>query len=547
MRSARLIATLALAVAVLTAACERGDEPPPPTPTATPGVVATAPPTPTATVLPTPPPTPSPEPAAAQTATPTPTPTPTATVEPTPQGTPAPDPTPAPTTAAKPTPEPKPPPRHWQPAIHEIETDHDALGRVFFERGDEMELELRHAFGLFFLDVGTGGVEGWTWPEPLLPSPGNRFVYFPSDETPVLYDRLTERSYTWDPDEMTLMRAAYSPSHLSSLLGWGTDAGEHLVFGSGSDYAVGDASMYAVIDASMHAVASFEFTEAVGLFGGWAHPNGTHLLMRSAHTGDDRLYSVHLRAGMDAKIRTRTSPRTERGSRVQVSNAGDGFALISRSDEGTCSVERLDWTLSTLSDVSLPCDPWRGIDLSPDGRLAATVLLSVGEAIAEPGLFSRLTTVSIFDAATGEERLRIKGALFSDALFSVHRGRTRWLSDGSGLALDTRDDTRIVRLEDEQGGVFAPDAHWWWGLLIPGPDRADRLDRPFALYLAYCAAGDDEDSADGRCRVLRARVVDDAGGEIASARVTLRIAPGSAWDVGRGSIDAVAYDRTSWV
>ena len=161
--------------------------------------------------------------------------------------------------------------------------------------------------------------------------------------------------------------------------------------------------------------------------------------MRSAQTGGDTLYSIDLRAGIDAKMRTRTLPPTNRGSRIQVSSTGDGFAVISPSDDGTCSVERLDWTLSTLSDVSLPCDPWRGIDLSRDARLAATVLLSVGEAIEEPGLFSRLTTVSIFDAATGEERLRIKGALPSEALFGVHEGRTRWLSDGSGLVVDTRE------------------------------------------------------------------------------------------------------------
>ena len=235
MRSGRLIAALALALAVLTVACERGDESPPPTPTATPEMVATALPTPTATVAATPTPTATPT----QTATPTTTPTqtPAATIEPTPEATPVPDPTPAPTPTPKPTAPPKPPPPpsqcpepsttlavrpvssaaperppgRWQPAIQEIEADHDALGRVFFERDDAMELELCHAYGLFFLDVETGSVEGWTWPEPILASPGNRFVYFPSDETPVLYDRLAERGVHVGPgrDDLDASRVGH--------------------------------------------------------------------------------------------------------------------------------------------------------------------------------------------------------------------------------------------------------------------------------------------------------------------------------------------------
>ena len=51
----------------------------------------------------------------------------------------------------------------WQPAIREIATDREELGRVTFEPGDEMELTLCDAAGLFFLDVQTGSVEGWTW------------------------------------------------------------------------------------------------------------------------------------------------------------------------------------------------------------------------------------------------------------------------------------------------------------------------------------------------------------------------------------------------
>lgn len=433
----------------------------------------------------------------------------------------------------------------WQPAIQEIVTDHEALGRVYFERGDEMELELCDAFGLFFLDVETGSVEGWTWPSRVLPSPGNRFVYFPSDVTPVLYDRLIGRSYTWDASELSPVvrenakELRYQGNYTNELLGWGAGAEERLVFRT--------ENRYAVVDESMEAVAAFELPEDASPDTWWAHPTGTYLLARSPgnDSPESLLHSVDLSGGRQATVQIPQSPPAYRDSRVQVPSAGDGLAVISWNEDETCTISRFDWNLSLLSEASLPCD-WSGIDLSPDGTSAATVTLSVGQEVSEPGIFQRLTTVSVFDAATGEERLRVKGALPSDALFSVHAGRSRWLADSSGLVLDTRADSRIVRIEDSRVGVFPLDVDWWRGLLIPGPDRPDRLDRPFDLYLEYCAGTDDEDDRDGQCRVLSARVVDDVGRTLASARVTLRIVPGSAWDVEPWSIDAVAYNRTSW-
>ena len=427
----------------------------------------------------------------------------------------------------------------WQPAIQEIETDHDALGRVYFERDDDMEIELCDAFGLFFLDVESGSVEGWTWDAPILPSPGNRFVHFPSDATPVVYDRASGRSYTWDAAEWSLVRAEVHSgrTYTDALLGWRTDSGEHLVFRTGSRYAV--------VDESMRAVAWFELDAGTGP-PGWAHPDGTHVLMRSGYSGADTLYSIDLDAVRSATVQTRPLPPARYGSRVQVSSAGDGLAVISWNEDETCTISRFDWALTVLSEVTLPCD-WSGIDLSPDGASAATVTLSVGEEVIAPSVFPRLTTVSIFDAATGEERLRVKGALPSEALFGVHDGRSRWLADGSGLVLDTRDDSRIVRIEDARVSVFPANADFrWWGLLIPGPDRLDRLDRPFELYLRYCAGTDETASQDRQCRDLGARVVDGVGRELASARVALRIPHDSAWNLRVHAVGYNSYNRTSW-
>ena len=286
----RLLAALTLAVVALAAAaCESGEEAPTPAATATAGLVAVEP-TPTPTAEPTQTATPSPTPTATPTVAPTATPTPAPTRTPTPIPTPTPTATPTASPTPKPTPEPKPTPPpsqcpepsttvavepvaaeasevattpgRWQPAIREIVTDHEALGRVYFERDDEMELELCDAYGLFFLDVESGSVEGWTWDAPILPSPGNRFVYFSSDVTPVLYDRMTERSYTWNAGEVSLVPErpelqAWHPrwrSFTDALLGWRSGPDERLVFRSGTRYAV--------VNASLEAGAWFELDDA---------------------------------------------------------------------------------------------------------------------------------------------------------------------------------------------------------------------------------------------------------------------------------------------
>ena len=103
-------------------------------------------------------------------------------------------------------------------------------------------------------------------------------------------------------------------------------------------------------------------------------------------------------------------------------------------------------------------------------------------------------------------------------------------------------------MDDRRFSVFPAETRWWEGLLIPGPDRVDYLDRPFQYYLPYCGEADGEDGRGEQCRVLSARVVRDSGRELVSAQVTLRILPGSFWDVQPGSVAAVAgaYNRTSW-
>lgn len=437
---------------------------------------------------------------------------------------------------------PEPPPGRWQPAIREIETDHDALGRVFFERDDEMEVELESckAFGLFFLDVETSSVEGWISDAPILPSPGNRFVYLSSEVAPVLYDRAAGRSYTWDAGEVSLVpeRPEVQTWHrrlrtfTDGLLGWGTDPDERLVFRSGSRYAV--------VNASFEAVAWFDLTDAVSPLRWWVHPDGTHLLMRtvSEDEPDERLYVIDLSDGSRATVRVPRQHAYASYSQIRVS--GSGIVVSSFiPDSGRVSLAHYDWALALQSSLLLPFG-----ELSHDGSLLAAVTLST--AVYDLAVAPGLSITSIFDAVTGVELIRIKGALPAQTFFGVHGGRSHWLLDGSGLVVDTRDGSGIVRMDDPRVSLFRAEKDWWNDTLIPSPDRVDRLDRPFQYYLAYCGQADGNDSQGVQCRVLSARVVRDTGHELTSARVTLRILPGSVWDVQPGSVDAVAWNRTSW-
>ena len=297
-------------------------------------------------------------------------------------------------------------------------TDHEALGRVYFDRDDEMELELCDAFGLFFLDVETGGVEGWTWDAPILPSPGNRFVYFSSDVTPVLYDRMTERSYTWNAGEVSLVpeRPELQAGHWRSrtftdgLLGWNTGQDERLVFRSGTRYAV--------VNASLGADAWFELDDAAAPLRWWVHPDGTHLLMRSVtdEESEARLHAIDLSDGSRATVRVPVPYAYALYSQVRVSRSR--VTTLSFLEGAGTSVTHYDWALTAPSSITLPFG-----ELSQDGSLLAAVALFT--SAIELGVVHGLSATSIFDTVTGVELIRIRGALPSRSLFGVHDGRSR--------------------------------------------------------------------------------------------------------------------------
>ena len=413
-----------------------------------------------------------------------------------------------------------------------------------FEHGEPMVLALTRDAGLFFLDVETGAVEGWTACGRPAPSPGNRFVLLESPEGTRLIDRLAGRTFAWDSPELSLVRRViprwpmgdYTPS----LLGWGTGASEHLVFRWGHAFAV--------VNSSLEAIAWFELddevegTEAPGLW--LAHPEGKYL---ARYRSSGTLTSINLITGEHRSAET-TPPRYLPRVEVQTLSGGEGLAAISHDEEeATCTITRFSWDLAVLSEASMLCiqAPWVGVDLSPDGKWVATVTLLLGQEPTDPGIWGKLAVTSLFDAVTGEELMRVHGALPSNDIVGVHDHRSRWLADSSGLVLETRTEARVVNVDGSWGASFAR-AETVFGLeagfVIPSPDDPALFDRPRHLIYRPCAL--DRET----CRMLSARVTGPER-ESATAQLVLRAAPDAAWRGGPGWTKGVfdgAYNRTSW-
>ena len=419
-----------------------------------------------------------------------------------------------------------------------------------FELGEPMVLTLTRDAGLFFLDVETGAVEGWTACANPAPSAGNRFVLLDAPSGVRLYDRQQERTYTWDAAELSPVRSAsWWYDRTSSLLGWGTGPGEHLVFREGSRYAV--------VNASMEAVAWFEFEDerednpptVLWL----AHPGGEYVVRHAREDG--ALASIDLVNGGQTAIEIPESLTYAPQTQVHVLSGGEGVAVVSHeSESGTCTVTRLGWDLGILSEASMQCSQTFGsligAELSPDGTLIATVTFLLGDEADDSGWRSKLAVTSIHDAVTGEELVRVHGALPSRDGFGIHDGRqSRWLADSSGLVLATKTDERVLNMDGSWGATFIrseADPYRPRGSVIPSRDDPDRFDRPLHVLYQHC----EPDAAADRdgCRMLSARVT-SAEGELATAQLVLEAIPGAAWRGGPGWTRGVfsgAYNRTSW-
>ncbi len=145
---------------------------------------------------------------------------------------------------------------------------------------------------------------------------------------------------------------------------------------------------------------------------------------------------------------------------AEVLETTDGFALLLPGAVGyRSSLLRYRWPDELLSDVSFDYVTAReywdagnvtetGYKLSPDGRYLAVTSLVWGRESGN--VETALTTVSVLDAATGEELIRIGGAVFpirylGSGVAVDHPGV--WLADSSGLVVDTFIGRQIATLD----------------------------------------------------------------------------------------------------
>ncbi len=337
--------------------------------------------------------------------------------------------------------------------IREIETEaalaEAGLTHVTFESGESVPWEA----GLHLLDVESGAVEGWIRPEgdaveevdgerravgtvtvDIRLSPGNRFLLLPGH---ALHDRLTGRTYT--------RGQGWLASTAGELIGWGTGSDERLIFRS--------ANVFVVVDGEMQPVAQFAVPDGGGAYL-WPHHEGRYVFVHDL----EQLYLFDLRQAGSVTV---TPSATWSLSGVEWWGKGtprawvepfDGGVAVIQLDSDTCRIARYSADGSAPTDHTFPCwpsfvgnkveNPFVGI--SPDGSLIAIITSGfAGEYLASS---LRAMVISIFDAGTGEELFRIKGA---QQPWRREGLSNSWLADSSGIVVNTPSGHRLVTVEGQ--------------------------------------------------------------------------------------------------
>ena len=448
-RSLPLLIAAALALSLSACTSEPGDAPPAPvaaTAAASPSPAPTATPTPTPSATPSPTPTPTPTATAMPTATVTPSPTAPATPSPTPTATPSP--TPAPSPSSTPTAARAPLVTAEDLGIREVDTAEAlaaaGLTHVRYAAGEEVPWEA----GFFLLDVATGAVEGWVVSEGdsvdeegkavgtvsvhLSLSPGNRFLLLPGD---ALHDRMTGRTYAG-------ARVVVQSSYPNDLVGWGSGSDERLVLSSGTEQA------YVVVNGEMQAVAQLAGASA----NLWPHPEGRYLF---AHDRSQlQLFDLQEASTAVALTPSISWPLdwvtwTKKFDSAWVVPFDGGLAVIEAIDSSTCRIARYSAVGLTHADHQYPC--WQDygpfIDISPDGRSIAIARSGIPN---DYDALTQVTGISVFDATTGEELLRIRGA---GQPGESGRLAGSWLANSSGIVVGTSRGVRLVTLAGQWESV----------------------------------------------------------------------------------------------
>ena len=384
--------------------------------------------------------------------------------------TPIPPPSP-PTAMASPPPAPAPPER-WQPDI--VEIDSDLFERLEYEPGEAIT-----EYGLFFLDVETGRVEGWRkrgadvpWQASYSIPFGGRFLGLWTDPfappvAPYLHDRRTGRTFVWDWEAYPLEEFA-------------TERGERLIVERADD----SPGQYVVLDGNLSPVAWFSLPTGGQEF--WMNPAGDCVLAFDGRA----LHVIDLVAGQTVLVDTPagTGPLHVSGDYVvpeKVSLFSGGFAFIGRDMAGKeqCRVARYDWAATVLSDIAFRCaGVLPPISLSPNGRMIASETFTDTYPDKGPGTYYALTMLSIFDTITGEALVRATNVLLDlpGGLGLVHT--TPWIADSSGI---------VVTVSAPKGSegqrrsrILGIDGRWH-----PSPSIRDEPSVHEAWYPPYMVSG----------------------------------------------------------
>ena len=277
------------------------------------------------------------------------------------------------------------------------------------------------------------------------------------------------------------------------LIGWGSGGDERLVFWLKTIDA------YVVVDASMEPVAQF----ARGAHMGALWPLGTNgryvALHEHNHHGNPSDELSFFDLGAERSLTIAPSARQVLHGLRQHSGGGwfggiatevaDGGMTVTIPRAESCRMFRYSVDGTLLSDRLLPC--WNGgsslTDISPDGRMAAIATSGIAHTSALDQFYG-VTVISIFDAATGEELLRIKGA----AQPWDSRGLSDlWLADSSGIVVRTSLGNRIVTLDGRWEPSFGFPAPNDAGLFADGTTVRDRQGRVLAsLAFSPGSSGD---------------------------------------------------------
>lgn len=404
-------------------------------------------------------PDPSPSPAAPATATPSPTPaaTPDPSPTPAPEASPTPEPTPEPEPTPDPTPEPTPEPTPAPPidstpnalGIREIRTD-EAFTRLEYAPGELIDEEAP----IYFLDVETGAVEGWKSVAGIDPFFSHGYRYAATDAA--LHDRETGRTFAWDPDALQVAGFGEPPPSRVSTDSYSIFISDERVAFRRLDVADDSGvQRYVIVDASMNELAAFEIPSDWDILR-WNLAAGFALASDGA-----AMHIIDVSAGSSLAIDQPDAPRPPTSGEwfASVEYAGEFARVASARDDsgppvsgaqGSCQAVRRDWGSGTvLSDTTVDCflGGGAGAHLSPDGALlaAVTLIFDCCDEWFGHAFYNALTAVSLFDATTGDELLRVGGATFPFRQ-GVGYGAV-WLADSSGLVVATVQGLQIVTVD----------------------------------------------------------------------------------------------------